>query len=122
MKRTWGALAALVAGSLMLGSAQAQDYPTKPITIVVPLAAGSGMDSLVRIYADKLQQALGKPVVVENKPGAALMLALQQVAAAPADGYTLVVSTSSAMAINLVLYKKVNYDVKDFTPVSFYVK
>ena len=122
LKRTLGALAALLAGSLMLGSAQAQDYPTKPITIVVPLAAGSGMDSLVRIYADKLQQALGKPVVVENKPGAALMLALQQVAAAPADGYTLVVSTSSAMAINLVLYKKVNYDVKDFTPVSFYVK
>lgn len=122
MKRTVSALAALVAGSLVLGSAQAQDFPTKPITIVVPLAAGSGMDSLVRIYADKLQQALGKPVVVENKPGAALMLAAQQVAAAPADGYTLLVSTSSAMAINLVLYKKVNYDVKDFTPVSFYVK
>jgi tripartite-type tricarboxylate transporter receptor subunit TctC len=124
LKRTFGALAALVAGSLGLAAvpAQAQDYPTKPITIVVPLAAGSGMDSLVRLYADKLQQALGKPVIVENKPGAALMLAAQAVAAAPADGYTLLVSTSSAMAINLVLYKKVNYDVKDFTPVSFYVK
>lgn len=122
MKRTLSALAALLAGSLALSTAQAQDYPTKPITIVVPLAAGSGMDSLVRLYADKLQQSLGKPVVVENKPGAALMLAAQAVAAAPADGYTLLVSTSSAMAINLVLYKKVNYDVKDFTPVSFYVK
>jgi tripartite-type tricarboxylate transporter receptor subunit TctC len=103
--------------------AQAQDFPNKPITIVVPLAAGSGMDSLVRLYADKLQQSLGKPVVVENKPGAALMLAASAVATAPADGYTLLVSTSSAMAINLVLYKKVNYDaVKDFAPVSFYVK
>jgi tripartite-type tricarboxylate transporter receptor subunit TctC len=102
---------------------QAQDYPTKPITIVVPLAPGSGMDSLVRLYADKLQQSLGKPVIVENKPGAALMLAATAVATAPPDGYTLLVSTSSAMAINLVLYKKVNYDaVKDFVPVSFYVK
>jgi tripartite-type tricarboxylate transporter receptor subunit TctC len=101
----------------------AQDYPTKPVTIVVPLAAGSGMDSLVRLYADKLQTALGKPVVVENRPGAALMLAAQAVATAPADGYTLLVSTSSAMAINPILYKKVNYDhVKDFVPISFYVK
>ncbi len=123
MKRTLSALAALLAGSLVLSSAQAQDYPSRPITIVVPLAPGSGMDSLVRLYADKLQQSLGKPVVVENKPGAALMLAAQAVATAPADGYTLLVSTSSAMAINLVLYKKVNYDaVKDFVPVSFYVK
>ena len=127
MKLTQGAIAALFAGSLMLTAApahaQATDFPTKPITIVVPLAAGSGMDSLVRLYADKLQQSLGKPVIVENKPGAALMLAAQQVATAPADGYTLLVSTSSAMAINLVLYKKVNYDaVKDFAPISFYVK
>ena len=114
-----GALAFALAAT----PAPAQDYPTKPITIVVPLAPGSGMDSLVRLYADKLQQSLGKPVVVENKPGAALMLAAAAVATAPPDGYTLLVSTSSAMAINLVLYKKVNYDaVKDFIPVSFYVK
>ena len=103
--------------------ARAQDYPTKPITIVVPLAAGAGMDSLVRLYADKLQQSLGKPVIVENKPGAALMLAAAAVATAPPDGYTLLVSTISAMAINQVLYKKINYDpVNDFVPVSFYVK
>ena len=103
--------------------AQAQDYPTRPVTIVVPLAAGSGMDALVRLYAEKLQVALGKPVVVDNRPGAALMLAAAAVATAPADGYTLLVSTSSAMAINPVLYKKVNYDhVKDFVPISFYVK
>ncbi len=124
MKRLLGALSAF---GLMMGvagaPAQAQDYPTKPITIVVPLAPGSGMDTLVRLYADKLQQALGKPVIVENKPGAALMLAAAAVATAPADGYTLLVSTSSAMAINLALYKKVNYDgVKDFVPISYYVK
>jgi len=80
-----------------LPDARAQIYPDRPITIVVPLAAGTGMDALVRLYADKLQAALGKPVVVENKPGAALMLAAAAVASAPADGYTLLVSTSSAM-------------------------
>jgi tripartite-type tricarboxylate transporter receptor subunit TctC len=113
-------MAAVAAG---VTPARAQDYPARSVTIVVPLAAGSGMDSLVRLYADKLQLALGKPVVVENRPGAALMLAAAAVATAPADGYTLLVSTSSAMAINPVLYKKVNYDhVKDFVPISFYVK
>lgn len=125
MKRALSAIAGLFAIPLLAVTtpAQAQDFPNKTITIVVPLAAGSGMDALVRLYADKLQQSLGKPVVVENKPGASLMLAAAQVAAAPADGYTLLVSTSSAMAINLVLFKKVNYDaVKDFAPVSFYVK
>ena len=125
MKRLIVAIAGLLAIPFMLGAptAQAQDYPSRPITIVVPLAPGSGMDTLVRLYAEKLQQSLGKPVVVENKPGASLMLAATAVAAAPADGYTLMVSTSSAMAINLVLFKKVTYDpVKDFVPVSFYVK
>ena len=105
------------------GPANSQGYPQKTVTIVVPLAAGSGMDVLVRLYADKLQERLGKPVVIENKPGAALMLAASTVAAAPPDGYTLLVSTSTVMAINPVLYKKVNYDAqKDFTPISFYVK
>jgi tripartite-type tricarboxylate transporter receptor subunit TctC len=103
--------------------AAAQDYPSRPITIVVPLAAGSGMDTLVRLYADKLQGVLGQPVVVENRPGASLMLAAATVAKAPADGYTLLVSTSSAMAINPVLYKSINYNpVKDFVPISYYVK
>jgi putative tricarboxylic transport membrane protein len=116
-------LAATIAAVAAGAPVQAQDYPTRPVTIVVPLAAGSGMDSLVRLYAEKLQIALGKPVVVDNRPGAALMLAAAAVATAPADGYTLLVSTSSAMAINPVLYKKVNYDhVKDFVPISFYVK
>jgi tripartite-type tricarboxylate transporter receptor subunit TctC len=119
-----GAMAAAI--FFVLGSwgpANSQAYPAKTVTIVVPLAAGTGMDVLVRLYADKLQERLGKPVVVENKPGAALMLAASAVAAAPPDGHTLLVSTSTVMAINPVLYKKVNYDAqKDFTPVSFYVK
>lgn len=119
--RTLSALALMAA---LPGAALAQQgYPNRPVTIVVPLAAGSGMDTLVRLYAEKLADKLGKPVVVENKPGAALMLAAQHVAQQPPDGHTLLVSTSSAMAINPVLYKKINYDhVKDFVPISFYVK
>src|SRR5215217_4295733 len=103
--------------------ADAQPYPAKPVTIVVPLAAGSGMDTLVRLYAEKLQDSFGKAVVVENKPGAATMIGTAAVATSPPDGYTLLVATSSAMAINPVLYKKINYDpVKDFVPISFYAK
>ena len=106
-----------------VAQASAQGYPSKSITIVVPLAAGSGMDTLVRLYAEQLAQSLGQPVIVDNRPGAALMLAATAVATAPPDGYTLLVSTSSAMAINPVLYKKINYDpVKDFVPISYYVK
>src|ERR1700682_5536997 len=98
-----------VASSLgVLGSglpAYSQGYPSKSVTIVVPLAAGTGMDSLVRIYADKLSAVLGKPIVVENKPGASLMLAAIAVSQAEPDGNTLLISTSSAMAINLALFK-----------------
>jgi tripartite-type tricarboxylate transporter receptor subunit TctC len=103
--------------------AVAQEYPTRNVTIVVPLAAGSGMDSVVRIYAEDLAKALGKPVVVENQPGAALMLAAQNVARAAPDGHTLVVSTAPVLAVNPTLYKKVNYDAeKDFVPIALYAK
>src|SRR5438105_13164336 len=85
---------------------QAEDYPSKNLTIVVSLAAGTGMDAMTRIYAEKLSQALGKAVIVENKPGAATTLAAHQVASAPADGTTLVVLTSIALAINPTLYKQ----------------
>jgi tripartite-type tricarboxylate transporter receptor subunit TctC len=100
----------------------AEEYPSKPITIVVSLAAGTGMDVVTRLYAEKLSQALGKPVIVENKPGAATTLAANQVANAPADGHTLVVLTSIALAINPTLYKHLNYDPADFVPISLYVK
>jgi len=103
--------------------AVAQDYPSKNITIVVSIGAGTGMDVLARLYAEKLSAALGKAVVVENKPGAATMLAATQVANAPPDGHTLVVLTSSALAINQSLYKQMNYNPEaDFTPISLYVK
>jgi tripartite-type tricarboxylate transporter receptor subunit TctC len=119
-----GALAALagVAAQRVVPAA-AQSYPARPVTIIVPLAAGSGMDVLVRLYGDRLATVLGKPIVVENRPGASLMLAANAVAAAQPDGHTLLVSTSSAMAINLTLFKQVSYEPdRDFVPVSLYVK
>ena len=106
------ARAALLVFVLVFGASAHAQYPNRPVTIVVSLAAGSGMDVLVRLYADKLSQSLGKPVIVENRPGASLMLAANTVAAAPPDGHTLLVSTSSAMAINLTLFKQVTYDSK----------
>jgi tripartite-type tricarboxylate transporter receptor subunit TctC len=109
--------------ALVFGASAHAQYPNRPITIVVSLAAGSGMDVLVRLYAEKLSQSLGKPVIVENRPGASLMLAANSVAGAPPDGHTLLVSTSSAMAINLTLFKQVTYDPdRDFIPISLYVK
>src|SRR3954463_1186904 len=103
--------------------ASAQTYPTKPITLVVPLAAGTGMDTIARLYADQLAQSLGKPVIVENRPCAPMMLAPASVASAPADGYTLLIATSGTFAINPVLYKKINYNPdKDFVPIALYVK
>ncbi len=109
-------------GLLASAPAGAEDYPSRAITIVVSLAAGSGMDSITRLYADKLSQAFGKPVIVENKPGAATTLAANQVATAAPDGYTLVVLTSIALSINPTLFKHLNYDPRDFTPISLYVK
>src|ERR1041384_7095348 len=114
------ARAAVVAlGLVVCGAPAHAQSPNRPVTIIVPLAAGSGMDILVRLYADKLAQSLGKPVIVENRPGASLMLAANAVAQSPPDGHTLLVSTSSAMAINLTLFKQVTYDPdRDFIPVS----
>src|SRR5436305_15198794 len=100
----------------------AEDYPSRPITIVVSLAAGSGMDTITRLYADKLSEALGKPVIVENKPGAATTLAANQVASARPDGHMLVVLTAIAMSINPTLFKHLNYEPQDLTPVSLYAK
>ncbi len=109
--------------ALAAAPAHAQSWPTKSITIVVPLAAGTGMDTIARLYGDQLTQTLGKPVVIDNRPGAAMMLAMTSIARAPADGYTLGIATSGPLATNPVLYKKIDYDPdKDFSPIALYVK
>ena len=124
MIRTLTSLAALALAAALSGSpAGAQSYPSKPVSIIVPLAAGTGMDTVVRLYGEKLQAVLGRPVVVENRPGAALMLGAQATATAAPDGHTMGVLTSGPMAIGPVLYKKITFDPqKDFVPISLYVK
>jgi len=103
--------------------ARADDYPNKQITIMPLLAAGTGLDVTVRLYAEQLSKAFGKPVVVENKPGSAGLIGIAALKAAPADGYTLIVATSAVMAIRPTLLKHVPYDAqKDFTPIALYVK
>jgi tripartite-type tricarboxylate transporter receptor subunit TctC len=116
-------LAAVALAALGLGASAQSGYPSKPITLIVPIPAGTGMDTLARLYAEPLGQALGKPVVIENKPGAALMLGTAAVASAAPDGHTIGISTATPMAAYHVLYKKISYDpTKDFAPIYFYVK
>lgn len=122
LKTHWALLCVVLLGLLASAPARAEVYPSRTITIVVSLAAGSGMDVMTRLYAQKLSEAFGKPVIVENKPGAATTLAANHVANAPPDGYTLVVLTSIALSINPTLFKQLNYDPQDFTPISLYVK
>jgi tripartite-type tricarboxylate transporter receptor subunit TctC len=121
-KTHWTLRCVVLLGLLAGAPARAEDYPSRTITIVVSLAAGSGMDAITRLYAEKLSEAFGKPVIVENKPGAATTLAADQVAKAASDGYTLVVLTSIALSINPTLFKQLNYDPQDFTPISLYLK
>jgi tripartite-type tricarboxylate transporter receptor subunit TctC len=99
--------------------AHSQSYPTRPVTIVVPLGAGGGSDLLARLVAQKLERRLGKPFVIENRPGGGTAIAAMLVARATPDGYTLMQATSTTMAINVTLQKKLSYDpVKDFMPVA----
>jgi tripartite-type tricarboxylate transporter receptor subunit TctC len=111
--------AALVAALLVAGAAQAQDYPTRPITLVVPYAAGGGNDVMARIVAEKMSRTLGQQIVIENKGGAGGSIATRQVAKAAPDGYTLGLGGTGTLAINPTLYHNVGYDPrKDFAPVG----
>lgn len=112
-------LALAAAFSLAASPLAAQEtFPSRPIRILVTLSAGSQVDILARIVADKLAQSLGQPVVVENKAGANGTIAAAQVASAPPDGYTLLM-TANGQVINPWLYKNLRYDTaKDFTGVS----
>jgi tripartite-type tricarboxylate transporter receptor subunit TctC len=100
-------------------NAQAQTYPAKPIKLIVPFPAGSATDHIARLTGSQLQESLGQPVVVENKPGAQGGIAAAEVAKAAPDGYTLMMTTNTPQAANVSLFKKLNYDpVKDFTPIA----
>ncbi|MFL4985313.1 MAG: Bug family tripartite tricarboxylate transporter substrate binding protein [Xanthobacteraceae bacterium] len=112
------ALAAVVSATLA-GPAVAQDYPTRPITLVVPYAAGGGNDVMARTVADTMSRVLGQQIVVENRAGAGGTIATRQVAKSAPDGYTLVIGGTGTLAVNPTLYGNVGYDPrKDFAPVG----
>jgi tripartite-type tricarboxylate transporter receptor subunit TctC len=114
------AITSLTALSLS-ASAQAQSWPAKPLTIVVPYAAGSATDTLARIMAERLGPKLGQTVIVDNKGGGNGSIAGGYVAKAPADGYTIMIATAATHAGNPNLMKSVPYDsLADFTPAGFY--
>ena len=97
----------------------AQTWPSRPVKLVVPFPAGSATDQIGRVIGQQLQEGLGQPFVVENKPGAQGAIAATEVARAAADGYTLMVTTNTPQAANVSLFKKLNYDpVKDFAPIA----
>jgi tripartite-type tricarboxylate transporter receptor subunit TctC len=119
-----GALCLTACGA---GSAQEQpaknyatrDYPARPVRIVVPYAAGGGTDALARFLSRGLEQRLGQPFIIENRPGQGTAVAAAYVARAAPDGYTLLVATSSTLAFNPAVYKNLSYDpATDFSPIS----
>jgi tripartite-type tricarboxylate transporter receptor subunit TctC len=112
------ALIIALAATLVPACAQS-DYPNRPIRLIVGFAAGGGNDIFARIIADKLSQILNQSVVVENKPGAGSRLAAEYVTQQPADGYTLLVGPSGAMAIAAAVYPNLKYSpTKDFVPLA----
>lgn len=119
-KPLFGTLLMLAAFS---GQAQTQGFPSKPVRIVVGFAAGGSTDKLARVMSKRMGELLGQSVVVENRPGAAGNLAAEVVAGAPADGYTLFMTTLSSQAINPHIYSKLRFDpVKSFEPISLVAK
>jgi tripartite-type tricarboxylate transporter receptor subunit TctC len=110
---------ALLAPANESALAQAQDYPNRPVTLVVPYTPGGAVDIVARLLGQKLTERLGKPFIIENKPGAGTVIGAASVAKALPDGYTLLWSVSSTQAINATLYKKLPYDPeKDLVPVA----
>jgi tripartite-type tricarboxylate transporter receptor subunit TctC len=94
------------------------DYPNKPVRIIVNVAPGGGVDTATRIIADKLRAGLGQPFVVENRPGAGGNIGAETVYQSEADGYTLLASSPTPLAINGWLYRKLNFDPAGFEPIA----
>jgi tripartite-type tricarboxylate transporter receptor subunit TctC len=117
-----GLLAAAIAAAMLVAGASeaaAQDYPSRPITVIVPFPAGGGVDAIGRILAERLSVALGQQIVIENRGGAAGVIGTRAAARAPADGYTLAMATSGTTSINPSLYAEPGYDVaRDFRPIG----
>ena len=113
------ALVASVVAILLPAAARAQDYPSRPITLIVPYSAGGGNDLMARTAAEKMSKTLGQQIVIENRGGAGGSIATRQIAKSVPDGYTLGLGGTGTLAINPTLYGNVGYDPrKDFAPVG----
>jgi tripartite-type tricarboxylate transporter receptor subunit TctC len=113
------ALAAFVVAILLPAAAGAQDYPSRPITLIVPYSAGGGNDLMARTAAEKMSKTLGQQIVIENRGGAGGSIATRQIAKSAPDGYTLGLGGTGTLAINPTLYGSVGYDPrKDFAPIG----
>src|SRR6185437_10057035 len=112
-------LAAIALFALTAVAARGDTFPSRPIRIVVPFAAGGATDLIARVVGQKLTESLGQAVVVENRPGASGMIGADLVAKAPPDGYTLLMASTAEIAINPSLYSKMSYDPqKDLAPIT----
>ena len=112
-------LALALAFALAAGIARADDYPSRPIRLIVPYAAGGGADSVARIIAKRVSETIGQTIVIENRGGGGSIIGTELVKNSDPDGYTLLLGQSGPISINPAIYKKLPYDpVKDFAPIS----
>ncbi len=119
MPRSPAFIIALIGLLLSAPAAVAQTYPDRPVKLLVPFTAGSSTDQVARLLGNELQNMLGQPFVIENRPGALGSVAADAVAKSSPYGYTLMLTTNSAMATNVSLFSKLSYDpVKDFAPIA----
>lgn len=117
MKKLLARILTAAALTIPLGAALAQEYPTKPIKLVVPYAAGGPLDVVARVYAQKLGELLGQSVITDNRPGGSAMIGIKAVQQAPADGYTLLMTTTT-LTTNTIVFKEPGYTADDFKLVA----
>jgi tripartite-type tricarboxylate transporter receptor subunit TctC len=117
--RRWRPSILIFLGMVAVTPAAAQDYPSRPIHVIVPFGPGTGTDVVARSVGNEISNRTGQPVIIDNRPGAEGQIGAQAAAAAPPDGYTLFITTQTTQAMNVHLYKSLAYDpVKDFAPVT----
>lgn len=117
--RVIGGAVVLLVSALPVAAQTARDYPNRPLRIIVPQAAGSGVDLTARVVAQKLTDAWGQQVIVDNRPGANGIIGLEAGAKAKPDGYTLVLGVPSSLTMNPYVYKTLPYDtLRDFVPIT----
>jgi tripartite-type tricarboxylate transporter receptor subunit TctC len=110
--------AAAIASSLLVSAASADDYPTHPVRILAPSAAGGNPDVIARLLAARLSEIFNNPFIVEDVPGVGGVVAAKQIATTAPDGYTLMLSDSGALAISVAMNPDANYKLSDFTPIT----